>query len=91
VGREQEFNARVRLLAEDRRNLLHDITEAITPVNVNIISLDMKREGTLTMGTMVIQVRNLEHLTQVIRRMQNVKGMVSVSRLDEEVESSGVG
>jgi len=90
VGRDQEFNARVRLLAEDRRNLLHDITEAITPVNVNIISLDMKREGTLTMGTMVIQVKNLEHLTQVIRRMQNVKGMVSVSRLDEEVESSGV-
>jgi nitrate reductase NapAB chaperone NapD len=36
---------------------------------------------------MVIQVKNLAHLTKLIRRMQNVKGVVSVSRLDEEVET----
>lgn len=85
VDRDQEFNARVRLLAEDRRNLLRDITEKISPLDVNIISMELKKEGTLALGTMVVQVKNLGHLTKIIRRMQDVKGMVSVSRLDEEV------
>lgn len=87
VDHDQEFNTRVRLLAEDRRNLLRDLTEVISTLDVNIISLDMKKEGSLTMGTIVIQVKNLAHLTKIIRRMQNVKGVVTVSRLDEEVET----
>jgi GTP pyrophosphokinase len=91
VDRDQEFNTRVRLLAEDRRHLLHDITEAISPLDVNIISLDMQKEGSLALGTMVVQVKNLAHLTKLIRRMQNVKGVVSVSRLDEEVETRSEG
>ncbi len=53
------------------------------------MSLEMKKEGALALGTMVIQVKNLAHLTKVIRRVQNVKGIVFVSRLDEEMELSG--
>jgi len=87
VDQNQDFNARVRLLAEDRRNLLRDITEAIAPLNINIINLDMKKEGSLSLGTMVVQVKNLAHLTRLIHRVQNVKGIVSVSRLDEDVET----
>jgi len=86
VDHDQEFNARVRLLAEDRRNLLHDLTEAISPLEVNIMSMEMKKEGSLALGSMVVQVKNLAHLTKVIRKMQSVKGVVFVSRLDEEVE-----
>jgi GTP diphosphokinase / guanosine-3',5'-bis(diphosphate) 3'-diphosphatase len=87
VDHDREFAARVRMLAEDRRHLLHDLTEAISPLEINIISLDLQKEGSLALGTMVIQVKNLAHLTKLIRRMQNVKGVVSVSRLDEEVET----
>lgn len=85
VDRDQEFNTRIRLLAEDRRNLLRDITNNIAPLNINMISLEMKKEGALVMGTLVVQVKDLPHLTKVIRRIQDVKGVVSVSRLDEEV------
>jgi GTP pyrophosphokinase len=91
VDRDQEFNARVRLLAEDRRHLLHDLTEAISPLEINIIGLDMQKEGSLALGTMVVKVKNLAHLTKLIRRMQNVKGVVSVSRLDEEIDKRPEG
>jgi GTP pyrophosphokinase len=91
VDKDQEFTARVRMLAEDRRHLLHDLTEAISPLEINIISLDLQKEGSLALGTMVIQVKNLTHLTKLIRRMQNVKGVVSVSRLDEEVKTPHEG
>jgi GTP pyrophosphokinase len=87
VDRDQEFNARIRLLAEDRRHLLKDITASLAPLNINIISLDMKKEGALVMGTMVVQVRDLSHLTKVLRRVHDVKAVVSVARLDEEIEA----
>lgn len=83
VDHDQEFNARIQLLAEDRRHLLRDITTAIAPLNVNMISLDMEKEGAIVLGTVVVQVRDLAHLTKLIRKVQDVKGVVSVSRLDE--------
>ncbi len=86
VDRDQAFNARVQLLAEDRKNLLNDITGSIAPLDVNMISLEMKKEGALVLGTVVVQVKNLAHLTKLIRKMQDVKGVVSVARLDEEIE-----
>jgi GTP diphosphokinase / guanosine-3',5'-bis(diphosphate) 3'-diphosphatase len=86
VDRNQEFNARVRLLSEDRRQLLKDITTTISALNVNIIGLEMRKEGTLALGTMVLKVKDLAHLTKVIRRIQEVKGVVSVSRFDEETD-----
>ncbi len=86
VDRDQEFNARVQLLAEDRRHLLRDITNAVAPLEVNMIDLEMKKEGALVLGNMVVQVKNLAHLTKFIRRVQDVKGVVSVSRVDEEVQ-----
>jgi GTP pyrophosphokinase len=85
VDRDQEFNARVQLLAEDRRHLLRDITNAVAPLEVNMIDLEMKKEGALVLGNMVVQVKNLAHLTKFIRRVQEVKGVVSVSRVDEEI------
>jgi GTP pyrophosphokinase len=85
VEKDQEFNARVQLLGEDRRHLLRDITQAIAPLDVNMIELDMKSEGTVALGAMVVQVKNLSHLTRLIRKIQDVKGVISVSRLDAEV------
>jgi hypothetical protein len=46
----------------------------------------MKKEEALVLGTIVVQVRDLAHLTKFIRKVQDVKGMVSVSRLDEQIE-----
>ncbi|HDH57462.1 MAG TPA: bifunctional (p)ppGpp synthetase/guanosine-3',5'-bis(diphosphate) 3'-pyrophosphohydrolase, partial [Bacteroidetes bacterium] len=89
VDRDQEFNARVQLLAEDRKHLLRDITNVIAPLNVNMISLDMKKEGALVLGTIVVQVKDLAHLTKLIRKIQDVKSVVSVSRLDEVSQQGG--
>jgi GTP pyrophosphokinase len=86
VEKDQEFNARVQFLSEERRHLLRDLTQSIAPLNINMIALDMKSEGTIVMGTMVVQVKNLGHLTKLIRKIHDVKGVISVSRLDADVD-----
>ena len=80
--RDTHFNARIRVLSEDRKRLLRDITDAVAAQNVNIVGLDMKLSDSMAVGDFLLEVHNLAHLVKVIRQLRNVKGVVSVKRLD---------
>jgi len=84
ADRDVQFNVRIHLTGEDRKNLLHDITEAISPLDVNIIYIDMKAEDTLVAGRLILEVKSLAHLTRIMKRIRSVKGVIEVRRLDEE-------
>ncbi len=87
VDRDTHFNARIRVMAEDRKNLLRDITEAIASQDVNIIFLDMKKEDAISIGHMVVEVKSLPHLTRVIKRMLAVRGIFHVERIGEDLST----
>lgn len=79
---EEEFSVQLSLLGEDRKNLIRDIAQAITNNNTNILNLDIKSKDKLAMGKIVIEVKNLPHLTRVIHAINNIKGMLSVERIE---------
>ena len=87
VDRGTHFNVRIRIMAEDRKNLLRDMTEAVASQDVNIIYLDMKREDAITIGHMVLEVKSLPHLTRVIKRMMAIRGIFHVERIGEDITS----
>ncbi len=78
-----QFNARIRVVAEDRSKLLRDITDAISSYDVNITAIDMRRDGPLAVGDFILEVHNLPQLIKIIRSIRGVKGTVSVDRLDQ--------
>jgi guanosine-3',5'-bis(diphosphate) 3'-pyrophosphohydrolase len=84
VDKDVHFNVRVHLIGEDRRNLLHDITDAIAPLDVNIVHIEMKAEDTIATGRLILEVKSLAHLTRIMKHIRNVKGVIEVRRLDEE-------
>jgi GTP pyrophosphokinase len=83
VERDSNFNARIRVLSEDRKRLLRDITEVVAIQDVNIIALDMKLSGAMAVGDFILEVHSLPHLIKVIRAIRGVKGVVNVKRLDQ--------
>ena len=82
VEAEEEFKVQLTLLAEDRKNLIRDITQAIANNNVNIMNFEIKSKDKLGLGKVIIEVKNLPHLTRVINALNNVKGMLSVERVE---------
>jgi len=82
VDRDSNFNARIRIIAEDRKRLLLDITEAIYSFDINIAALDMKQSDAMAVGDFILEVHNLTHLVKVIRAVRGLKGVVNVERLD---------
>ena len=52
---------------------------------MDILYIEMKREDTFAIGRLVIEVKSLNHLTRVMKRMRAIKGVIHAERLDEEI------
>jgi len=76
----QSFLAQVKILGQERKNFLKDITDVIAGTNTNIISIDGNVDETIIHITLILQVGNLNHLNKVIHRIHNVQGIISVER-----------
>ncbi|MCF7810668.1 bifunctional (p)ppGpp synthetase/guanosine-3',5'-bis(diphosphate) 3'-pyrophosphohydrolase [bacterium] len=90
VEREDRFKARVQVIGDDRLNLLRDITHAISTLNINIISVKMHMDETLMVGQVVVEVRNLPHLTKMIGKINQIRGIIKAERLDIKSELEAV-
>lgn len=85
ADREAKFNIRVRLMAEDRAQLLGDITVGLAKEDVNMLYIEMKREDNFASGRLVLEVKSLLHLQRVLKRIRAIPGVLHVERLDEEI------
>lgn len=82
VARDKQFMVQLKLLGEDRKNFLKDISESISDTNTNIVSIVMNSEDAIVNSTIIIEVKNLNHLIRVINRIRKVQGVISVERLN---------
>jgi GTP pyrophosphokinase len=80
VDRDQAFIVRLDILLEDRKNMLRDITEAISEADANVRGAEISGKGGPVTGAFVIEVKNLNHLNKVMRRVEKVKGVISIER-----------
>ncbi len=79
-SQEQFFLAQVKMLGQERKGFLKDVTEAISGTNTNIVTIDGQVDETIIHISLILQVGNLNHLNKVIGRLQNVQGIISVER-----------
>ena len=42
VGNKESFMVRLKILGQDRKHFLKDITESISRLNINLVSVDIK-------------------------------------------------
>ena len=82
VDRNRQFMVRLNLIGEDRKHFLRDVSEAIAKADTNIVSIEMKSVDSLVYGNIIVEVRNLQHLTRVINKIDSVKGVIRIERLD---------
>jgi len=67
----------------DRRGLMADIATAISSINTNIRSAEIKSDDRGMTGEFVVEVENLTHLNKVIASIKKVKGVVNVVRREQ--------
>jgi len=88
VERAARFDANINIVADDRPNLLRDITMTVASVNVNMKRIELHVEGKLALGDIVVMVRNLPHLTKLLNKINRIQGVLKVDRQNLELEES---
>lgn len=82
VDKDKRFLVRLYMVAHDRKDFLRDVTETISSTDTNIVNVALQTEESFVHNNMLIEVRNLNHLTRIINRLRKIKGIVNVERLD---------
>lgn len=80
---EQNYVVSVSVLAYNRSNLLHDITNTMKENNVNIIKalLDMQEDDSIAKISLDLEFSGQHRLAQLLNQVQNIPNVLEVKRL----------
>jgi (p)ppGpp synthase/HD superfamily hydrolase len=56
------------------------VAESLAQMETNIVKIDMKTENAVVTAYLILEVKDLSHLTKVMRRLYRIKGVLSVTR-----------
>jgi GTP diphosphokinase / guanosine-3',5'-bis(diphosphate) 3'-diphosphatase len=77
---EESFSVKLSIYGVDRKSLLADIAKAISTTNTNIRTAGIKASDRNARGAFVVEVRDLAHLREVMKAVQQVDGVEAVER-----------
>tara|TARA_B100001123_G_scaffold450867_1_gene624570 strand:- start:2100 stop:4289 length:2190 start_codon:yes stop_codon:yes gene_type:complete len=80
VKRSDYFNVRLRIMGQDYKGWLKDISECISNQNVNIASVDIKVNDSLSSANLIVQVNNNRQLNRLMKKISNLKNIDYVER-----------
>jgi guanosine-3',5'-bis(diphosphate) 3'-pyrophosphohydrolase len=83
VDNQETFLVQLRVLASVRKDFLKDITESISSLDTNIIKIDMNTENSVITCYMILEVKDLLHLTHIKQKIFWIRGILSVERGNE--------
>jgi GTP pyrophosphokinase len=88
-GAGERFLVRLAMAGFDRRNLYADLATAMSATGNDIRSLELKTVDGRVMGSAVVEVENLNHLTKIIKAARNVRGITEIQRRERLHDGDG--
>ena len=81
VKPQTSFIVRLKIVLEDRKQLLKDITECVSALNINITSVDMKASEGIATCIIVLEVRDTRQLDRLSKRIKKISNFISSERI----------
>ena len=80
VKSSDHFNVRIKVVVQDYKGALKDMSECISKQNVNIASVDIKKKESIGVAHFIVQVNNNRQLNRLMRKMTKLKYVDYVER-----------
>ncbi|HHS13710.1 MAG TPA: bifunctional (p)ppGpp synthetase/guanosine-3',5'-bis(diphosphate) 3'-pyrophosphohydrolase [bacterium] len=87
VDGEEAFMVQLQIMAVSRGDFLKDVGETLSNTEANILKVNLKTENAVITAYMIIEVKDLTHLTRIIRKIYRLKGILSVERVNDFTNS----
>ena len=86
---EDRYPVRISVRGQDRRNLLADLSKAVSDQGTNILSVSIASTRQAFEGSLLVEVRSLEHLDRILEAARQVKEVQMVRREQGSRNPSG--
>jgi len=80
ISSDKSFIVRLKMIFEDRKNLLNDLTDATSKLNIYIKSIDMKAKDSVATCLLVIEISDRKQLEKLIKKMREVQNIEFIER-----------
>ena len=79
--KEQQYEALMQIIAEDRISMLADISVALAEMRVSILQINSQKRGDLhSLINISVSCKNLAHFNSIISKLKSIKGVSDVTR-----------
>jgi GTP pyrophosphokinase len=85
VDKKDLFNVRIKIIGEDRKGILNDLTDCINNSDLNIVSVDSKVKDAIVTLFLILQVNNVRQLDRLVRKMTKVTGVDFIERTGHSI------
>ncbi len=85
---DQTYTVKLTIMAQDRPNLIMDISNRLSLTNTNLNSGDFATEDDVARVTLVVEVRNLNNLETIMKALYKVPGVTQIDRFQLGVSHS---
>ena len=81
VQKDQQYEALMQIVAEDRISMLADISVALAEMRVSILQINAQKLGSAQcLINISVSCKNLEHFNNIVSKLKSVKGVHDVTR-----------
>ena len=79
--RHQYVLVRLKIVFEDRKDLLKDLTESTSSLKINIKSVDISAHDGLATCLMILEVKNIKELNVLQQKIINTINPIKLERM----------
>jgi GTP pyrophosphokinase len=81
--KENNFLAGLKIFGEDKIGMTNNITQAILKAETNIRSITLNAKDGMFEGTVILQVKDTDHLSRLVEKIKRVEGVFKVDRFSK--------
>ena len=78
--KDQQYEALMQIVAEDRISMLADISVALAEMRVSILQINSQKLGIQSLINISVSCKNLDHFNSIISKLKSIKGVHDVTR-----------
>ena len=78
--KDQQYEALMQIVAEDRISMLADISVALAEMRVSILQINSQKLGIQCLINISVSCKSLDHCNSIISKLKSIKGVHDVTR-----------
>ena len=78
--KEEQYEALMQIIADDRISMLADISVALAEMRVSILQINSQKLGIQSLINISVSCKNLDHFNSIISKLKSIKGVHDVTR-----------